>query len=191
MTITWSPYSDPLSKFVSDHPNWDADDGGEPDEYRAGKATWGADAASAPYEGPLANTALGLLGLDREKLAFCTYSLWVARTDFDVTRRHLHAMARLTGVEVLRPITRYAFLLGVGPQFDSASVRAAVAALLEPPPFDRVAHLAAAAESAAYAAWAVAAGPDGELELLAADDQAGLEAELKSLGELWEVARRG
>jgi hypothetical protein len=190
MTITWTPYEDPLSRFVTDHPSWDGDEDGEPDGYRAGKSAWSSGEQAEPYDGPLANTALGLLGLNKEKLAFCTYSLWVARTDFDVTRRHLHALAQLTGVEVLRPLTRYAFLLGVGPQFEAAAVKSAAEDLLDPPPVDRVAVLAEHAADT-YAAWAVAAGPGGELELLTGESHESVDAQLKSLGDFWEAVRRG
>lgn len=192
MAISWTPYSDPLTEFVRRHPSWGGDE--VPDGGAAAKGEW-ADAGDGDdppvYDGPLAATALGLMGLNKEKLAFCTYSLWVARTDFDVTRWHVMRLARLPGVEVLKPLTRYAFVLGVGPQFDAELVKGAVRRLLDPAPFDRVAHLSAYAAAAGLPAWAVVRGPDGELDLLAADDPAAVDREAAALGDLWEVTARG
>ena len=191
VAISWKPYEDPLTQYVRRHPAWDGDE--VPDGGVAAKGEWADDGDDdiPPYDGPLAATALGLMGLNKERLAFCTHSLWVAQTDFDVTRWHVARLARLPGVEVLKPLTRYAFVLGVGPQFDAELVKGAVRRLLDPPPFDRAGFLAGFARAAPLPAWAVVRGPDGELDLLAADSPGGVDRQVDALGDLWEVAARG
>lgn len=181
MAITWQKYTDPLAEFIP--PDDEVRDG-----HLADKEAWEED-DRPEYFGPVVNTPMGLLGLNREKLAFCTYAMWVARTDFDVTRKHLSDMAEVRGVEVLRPLTRYAFLLAVGPQFDDAEVRAAVSALIDPPPFDRVAFLSRVA--GIEPAWAVVGGPESELDLVAGPDEADVDRQVGAYGELWEVLARG
>jgi hypothetical protein len=185
MTIRWLPWVDPLAR--PEPP------GGAPwedlaDEVR-GRITF--------VDPPVAATNLGLVCNDRRNLLTRHCAMWVAAAPFDVTEADLGRVEAVRGVEILEPLTRYRFLVGIGTQFEDEEVRGRIEeALCGPRRRSRLEKLCRGL--ARHRHWAVLEGPPSnpdrdEPTYRCVGRRTGGEVEraVAAAGGLWGVAARG
>jgi hypothetical protein len=56
--------------------------------------------------------------------------MWMAHTNFSITDEILNSIEEVPGVEVLQPMTRYRFIIGIGELFDIREVRTMIEEML-------------------------------------------------------------
>lgn len=71
----------------------------------------------------ITNTVFGQYELSDELHPYKEFRLWQADTNFKLTKRDWKNLVDTNGVEILIPITRYKFMVGVGKLFDFSKVR--------------------------------------------------------------------
>lgn len=69
------------------------------------------------------NTVFGQYLLSDELHPYKTFQLWQADTNFKITKGDWKKLIDINGVEILVPITRYKFMVGVGKLFSFSNVR--------------------------------------------------------------------
>lgn len=86
----------------------------------------------APYEDgfeeevPVQNlmaTPFGLWNVDDSMNPFRDFKFWMGHTNFSIGRNAESVMKRIPGVEVLKVLTRYRFIIGVGKLYHIRDVR--------------------------------------------------------------------
>ncbi len=89
----------------------------------------------APYEDefeeevPVQNlmaTPFGLWNVDDSMNPFREFKFWMGHTNFSIGRNAQAVMKRIPGVEVLKVLTRYRFIIGVGKLYNIRDVRVRV-----------------------------------------------------------------
>jgi hypothetical protein len=72
------------------------------------------------------NTPLGLYKIDDTLNPFRYFDFWMGSCNFNITPQILIDLEQTPGVEKLRILTRYSFLIGVGRMFDFRDVRTSI-----------------------------------------------------------------
>lgn len=132
------------------------------------------------------STPVGLIGVSDDMMVQSKYSLFIGRTTFVITSSIIEKINEVHGVEILKAVTRYAFLLGVGPQFNQKDVRKAVENTIDPQPADRLTLLNQLASSK-YKNYAIMEGPDKTYECCGGSSHDEVKEKMKKLGELWSA----
>lgn len=73
--------------------------------------------------GTLVNTPYGLFNIKDALNPMKQFVFWMGHANFDVTEEIINNIALTPGVEKLRPISRYRFIIAVGKAFDFTDVR--------------------------------------------------------------------
>lgn len=113
---------------------------------------------------PSVKTPLGNLRLVEPR-----HSCWLAYATVDVTETHLQKVSRVRGVDALKPLSRYSFLLAVAPNFDAERAKRAVERVVEPPSGYRQLRLLKQGLKGRYPHWAIVRTPKGLLRPVSAD----------------------
>jgi hypothetical protein len=69
------------------------------------------------------STPFGFWRVDDSMHPYKQFKLWMAHTNFSITRRVVATIKKVPGVEVLQVISRYRFIMGVGELFTMRDVR--------------------------------------------------------------------
>jgi len=116
--------------------------------------------------------------------------MWVALCEADVTERMLSHVGRVRGVEVLRAMSRYRFIVGYSPLHDDETVKTACEAVLGVRR-TRLSMVVASA-TATFELSSIVAGPPtyvggpATYEVAGAASREELTAKVAAFGELWE-----
>lgn len=71
-------------------------------------------------------TPFGVFDIVDPFAPFTRFELWVGHTDFNVDKNFISALKEIQGIEIIKPISRYSFLIGCGKLFDFKDVRISV-----------------------------------------------------------------
>jgi hypothetical protein len=74
----------------------------------------------------LMSTPFGVFKIDHKLNPYYNYKFYVGHTNFDITHEVSDMIEQCPGVEVLRIISRYRFIIAVGNAFDQALVRKSI-----------------------------------------------------------------
>lgn len=75
---------------------------------------------------PILATSMGMLPLTEYTQPGKVFNFWVGHCTFDITDKVFNAIEATEGVEILTPLTRYRFRIGVGDLFDPGTVLRAI-----------------------------------------------------------------
>ena len=73
--------------------------------------------------GTLVNTPYGLFNIKDVLNPMKQFIFWMGHTNFNLTEEVINTIAMTSGVEKLRPMTRYRFIIAIGKAFDFKDVR--------------------------------------------------------------------
>lgn len=76
------------------------------------------------------NTPFGIWSVDDSMNPFKQFKFWMGHTNFSIGRNGKSIIKRVGGVEVLKILTRYRFLIGVGELYNIRDVRTNIEFLL-------------------------------------------------------------
>lgn len=71
----------------------------------------------------ITNTVFGQFEISDEMHPYKEFQLWQADTNFKITKGDWKKLTDINGIEILVPITRYKFIVGVGKLFSFSNVR--------------------------------------------------------------------
>lgn len=71
----------------------------------------------------ITNTVFGQFEISDELHPYKEFQLWQADTNFKITKGDWKKLTDINGIEILVPITRYKFIVGVGKLFSFSNVR--------------------------------------------------------------------
>jgi hypothetical protein len=74
----------------------------------------------------LTATPWGVWNIDDAMHPMKQFKLWMGHTNFDLTEDIILAISEIPGVEILKPITRYRFIIGVGAAFNVRTTQLAI-----------------------------------------------------------------
>jgi hypothetical protein len=125
------------------------------------------------------STPFGFWRVDDSMNPYKQFKMWMAHTNFSITDEVLIAIEEVPGVEVLQPMTRYRFIVGVGELFDIREVRTAIEEMLGcHKDFDSMIQDEQILQQihelrkqlAVYNRWAIYVFPNGQLDFTTSDD---------------------
>ena len=131
-------------------------------------------------------TPMGVMSAEPRSFLADVYSMWIGRLTTDLTDEDIDQIAAVPGVEILRPLTRYAFLMGVGPQFEADTVKDGVHRVICPRAPTRLSLLERGLRQI-YHYWAVLTGPNAAYECVGGDNTTEINQILAEYGEEWQV----
>lgn len=71
----------------------------------------------------LSMTPFGVFRMDDDMHPFKQFKLWMGHTNFNLSKSVVAMIQRVDGVELLRIISRYRFIIGIGRAFDTLEVK--------------------------------------------------------------------
>lgn len=71
----------------------------------------------------LSMTPFGVFRMDDDMHPFKQFKLWMGHTNFNLSKSVVRQIQSVDGVELLRIISRYRFIIGIGKAFDTLSVK--------------------------------------------------------------------
>lgn len=72
--------------------------------------------------GDIHRTPFGFFHIKDELHPYRIYDLWIGHINFDLTEKIKNIIEKCDGVEILIPMSRYRFMLGIGTAFDTKDV---------------------------------------------------------------------
>lgn len=72
------------------------------------------------------STPFGLWRVDDTMNPYKQFKLWMGNTNFTITKKVVDAIRTIPGIEILKVLTRYKFIVGVGQLFEFKDVRTAI-----------------------------------------------------------------
>jgi hypothetical protein len=130
---------------------------------------------SGVFMGRILVGPLGVFPAGSHNLVSKLYKLWVGHTNFTVTEPMVNAIAAVEGIESVRAINRYRFLVGIGLLFATEEVQNRVTSLLCPPSVPTrerlVVNVLARQAASLHRCWAVLRLPSGELTVVGGDSE--------------------
>ena len=126
------------------------------------------------------STPFGIWQVDDSMNPYKQFELWMAHTNFSITKEIAELIAKTPGVEVLQIVTRYRFIVGVGELFDIHDVRVAIEKVLmcnqdekemieNEEIYNKVHELKQSLKS--YNQWAIYVFPNGNIDFTTSDDE--------------------
>ncbi len=180
-SIVWQKYLDPLRPSSMNHPldgdgyqpYKDAFDSGEHEERQYGE----------PGD-KMIMTEIGVLGINTKNLLTSKVSMWILQSNFNITHEHIMNISRISGVEILRPISRYRFLVGFGGLFDEQKVKLRINKELIPQhkPYDNLQKVA----NRKFKHYAIL-NNGNEYELVGGETDDDVKNKISEIGEDWKV----
>ncbi len=119
------------------------------------------------------------------------HSIWIGHAGQNVTAAHVDDIELIPGVDILKVLTRYSFLVAVPPQFDDATVKRAVENVVCPNQENVRLRRMVAGANRLYTHWVISQDPDGRLLCLGASTRGELNDKEGALGSLWKAVTRG
>lgn len=120
--ITWQKWEDPLKTLISKKVSLLDDDDDDDDS--------GNIRFKNNNIGPVIVGSLGVIPISEDDLISNKRSFWEAHTNFDITFKTVKLIESTPGVEILRLLTRYTFIISAGKMFTDDEVKTAVEAAL-------------------------------------------------------------
>lgn len=121
--------------------------------------------------GTLVKSPFGVFQVDDSMNPYRQFKFWMAHTNFDITNEVAAIIEKTPGVEVFHILTRYRFLIAIGPVFESMLVKHHIQAQLcndgsgqieENFLAEKISELKNKLES--YPRWCIYVFPNGEFE---------------------------
>lgn len=72
------------------------------------------------------STPFGLWRVDDTMNPYKQFKLWMGNTNFTITKKIVDTIRTIPGIEILKVLTRYKFIVGVGQLFEFKDVRLAI-----------------------------------------------------------------
>lgn len=121
--IEWDKWDDPLNHLHVSH-GYDEEDDDDTDNNNESKFNKRGRVMLGP---------LGALQIDRGALASNKTVFWEGNTNFNISKKVLEAIQNVEGVETLRIVTRYRFIISFGKAFNEKQVMKNIENLFDEP----------------------------------------------------------
>lgn len=121
MKIQWEPFNFEYNKLDK---TWDSVDEEEGYEDESGDEDLEAlFEGLQPKKGTLISTPMGMFNVLDPFAPHTRFDMWIAHTDFNITKSFLSYLSKVEGIELVAPISRYSFLIGIGRLFNFRDIR--------------------------------------------------------------------
>ena len=126
----------------------------------------------------LVQTPIGVFNVSDSMNPFKHYKFWLGHTNFNISPEVIRIIKNIPGVEVLRPISRYRFFIGIGKLFNLSDIQGIITKELIENPIESKIDLINNSEiedrvislinncSQSYAEWMIYIFPNGEIDYI-------------------------
>jgi hypothetical protein len=102
---------------------------------------------------------------------FNKFDMWIGHTDFNVDKVFLSSLSKMQGIEVVKALSRYSFLIGCGKLFDFKEVRIAIELMIGMHSESKLSDVQSLINSFGDKKYAVYLYPNGEFNYTTNEDR--------------------
>lgn len=190
--VLFEPYIDPILAKSKRHPldgdghqayfnQFTDSDDGDDEEY-----------STQDEEKSLGNkiimTELGPLGVNKRSLMIGKVSMWLCNTNFTISDNHINVINEVSGVEILKPLSRYRFLVGFSSLFDCEVAKKKIVEKLNKTkaPYAKLEKFA----KTKFKHYAIISDDEEEYELISGETIDDVNSKISDLSGRWTVCKK-